>query len=522
MARFPTRFHIDSLPSNAVVRLAYALALVVCVAGEARSQGRAMPVGRGAVEGGATALVGATVIDVATGVRHADQVVVVQGGRVREVVPRVAWRRTPGTRSVGVEGRFIIPGLWDMHVEEALPVWDRAPLDSNARLFHPLFLANGVTGVRDVSGDLAVLRRWRTAIERGERLGPRIVYTGPKIGMAPVAPGLPRPLRSREDVEATVGALQAAGATGVYLLSLDDALLPVLAAATRRHGLRLEGGVPEGGTLGRQLEVGQSVVDHLDDILASCATDETVRWKVRVYRERPWWARALWKVGVWERSEYPDTLLLASFSQARAESLFVHLAKARVYQVPTLRLMGVLNRAADSAVRLPPAPLELRPPPHRWRGWASEPQPPGDPLSRIFARQLWVVAAMARAGVPILAGSDTPNLYAAPGLALHDELELLVRAGLSPLQAIQSATLRPAEYLSATDSLGTVAAGRVADLVVLQGDPTLDIRNTRRIEMVMTRGRLLDAAALARLREEGTAMARGVEAYWAAREGRGR
>ncbi len=521
MAHFPIRFLTLSHPSNAVVRLACALAIVSSVSGEARSQGSAAPAQRDAAEGETMALVGATVIDVATGARHADQVVVVKGGRVREVVSRAAWRRTGGLRVVGVEGRFIIPGLWDMHVEQALPVWDGAPLDSNARLFHPLFLASGVTGVRDVAGDVSVLRRWRTAIERGERLGPRIVYTGPKIGMAPVAPGLPHPLRSREDVEATVQALQAAGATGVYLLSLDDALIPVLAAASRRHGLRLEGSVPEGETLARQLEAGQSVVEHLDDILASCAADESVRWKVRAYRERPWWARALWKAGVWERSEYPDALLLPSFSQARAESLFARLAKAGVYQVPTLRLMGVLGRSADSAVRLPPAPLELRPPRNAWRGWAREPEPVGHPLSRIFARQQWVVGAMARAGVPILAGSDTPNLYAAPGLALHDELELLVRAGLSPLQALQSATLRPAEYLAATDSLGTVAPGRVADLVVLQGDPTRDIRNTRRVEMVMTRGRLLDAAALARLRAQGTAMAREIEAYWIARPGSG-
>jgi hypothetical protein len=190
------------------------------------------------------------------------------------------------------------------------------------------------------------------------------------------------------------------------------------------------------------------------------------------------------------------------------------MAARGVYHVPTLRLLGVLNRSGDSAVRLPPSPLELRPPARPVDGWPAAPHPAGHPLARTQARLQWSVGAMHRAGVPILAGSDTPNLYAAPGLSLHDELALLVRSGLTPLAALQGATWRVAQYLGATDTLGTVAAGRVADLVVLTADPTLDIGHTRGIEMVMARGTLHDAAALAALRARGTAAAAAIQRYW--------
>lgn len=507
-------------PARAMVQLAWGVAVLAAAPQGVTAQGGVAGGGSGRAADSVTALVGATVIDVARGGRLPDQVVEVLGDRIRAVVPRASWRRPPRTRVVEVKGRFIIPGLWDMHVEEALPLWDRAPVDSNAALFHPLFLAHGVTGVRDVAGDMAVLRRWRDAIERGERPGPRIVFTGPKVGMERVAPGAPFPVASRGDVDATVSALKSGGASAVYLYALPGPLLDRLATAAGRQGLSLEGNVPLTTTLRRQAQSGQRLVDHLDGVLLSSSTDESaVRRTLRMVEERPWWARAAWKVGLLQRPEYPTALALEHFSAARAESLFVQLAARRVYQVPTLRMLGVLNRSGDSAVRLPPPPLELRAPRRPWRGWPAEPVASSHPLARANARATWSVGAMHRLGVPILAGSDTPNLYAAPGLALHDELTLLVRAGLSPLEALRSATWQAAAYLGATDSLGTVAPGRVGDLLVLSGDPTLDIANTRRIEMVMSRGRLYDARALERWRAQGTAMAREVEVYWSQRTG---
>ena len=462
-----------------------------------------------------TALVGATVIDVVSGAHLVDHVVVVEGGRITAVAPRAGWKAPRGARVVPVAGRFVVPGLWDMHVEQALPLWDSLSVDSNAALFHPLFLANGVVGVRDIAGDMSILRGWRDAIERGDRVGPRIVFTGPKVGMRAVAPGAPFPLRTAADVDATIAALKQGGATAAYLLALDESLYPSLGASLARHGLPLEGNVPLTTSLRSQVAMGQRVVDHMDGILVSSSSDESsVRRTLQLLETPTWWAELGWKIGLMTKPEYPSSLALERFSIARAESLFVQLAARRVYQVPTLRLLGVLNHSGDSAVRLPPAPLELRPPRRPSGDWPGVPYAPDHPLSRVQARLEWSVAAMERAGVPILAASDTPNLYAAPGRSLHDELAMLVRAGLTPLAALQSATVRPAQYLGATDSLGTVTPGKVADLVVLSGDPTVNIANSRRIEMVMSHGRLYDAAALAALRRDATAMAARIEGYW--------
>ena len=468
------------------------------------------------------ALVGGTVIDVVSGFRMGNFTVIFAGDRIIGVGAAGLTRPPKGARVVNVRGKFIIPGLWDMHVEQALPLWDRAPLDSNAGFFHPLFLAHGVTGVRDVAGPLAVLKRWSSETERGARIGPRLVYTGPKIGMGPVAPGAPFPISSEADVARSLALLKEGGASGAYILALDKALYPALMKGAKAVSLRVEGNIPYTTTLWAASANGQRVVDHLDALLPSSSTEEEkLRLAQRLADEKPWWARLAWKVGVMRPPQDAPIRSLERWSAVRANSLFVHLAANRTYQVPTLRLLGTVYRSADSAIRLPPPPLELRAPRHPWGGWPSAPYPPSHPMALLHDKLGWSVGAMFRSGVPILAGSDTPNLYAAPGLSLHDELALLVRAGLTPLEALRSATLRPAEFLGATDTLGTVGVGRVSDLVILDADPTVNITATRQIAYVVARGRVFDRVALDSLRARGVAMAGEIERYWVAKRGAG-
>jgi len=140
----------------------------------------------------------------------------------------------------------------------------------------------------------------------------------------------------------------------------------------------------------------------------------------------------------------------------------------------------------DRLNQLPPVILEF------WRAGGMGMSAADDAAARRrqFTRELSLVRAMQRAGVKILAGTDTPSPYVFPGSSLHDELELLVKAGLTPLQALQAATLRPAEYLGMADRLGTIAPGKLADLLLLSGDPVADIANTRRIEAVIHNGRM--------------------------------
>lgn len=501
-----------------LARLLGTLSLVVWAVGQVRPVGAQTP----RPTDSSFALVGATVIDVQGGGRVSNATIIVRGGRIRVVDAAVAKKALAGMRVIDAKGKFVIPGLWDMHVEEALPVWDRAPVDSNAKLFFPLLLSYGVTGVRDVAGAMDVTRRWRDDIERGRRIGPRIVFSGPKLGTKAVAAGAPFPLKSASDASASVKALADGGASGVYLMQLDESLLGAVVQSARRAKLHVGGNLPPQIMLQSAIDSGINALDHLDGLLAASTRDRVeVLKELRLAEERPFWARVLWKLGLKTPIEDPRQYVLAHWSEAHADSLFQQLAHHRVYQIATLRLYGTLLGSGDSLVRLPAAPLELRPPARSSRGWSIEPYPASHPSARTFQKMLWSVSAMQRAGVPILAASDTPNLYAAPGSSLHDELGLMVRAGLSPLDAIRTATIRPAEFLGATDSLGTVAPGKVADFVVLDADPTLDIANTRRISMVVARGRAFDRRTLDAMREQGTSMAREIEAHWIARDRKG-
>ncbi|HEX5631779.1 MAG TPA: hypothetical protein VFX50_01080, partial [Gemmatimonadales bacterium] len=371
-------------------RLAILAGAFVVHAGAATAQGGGAEV---------VALVGATVIDVAGGSDVRDATVLVSGGRVVRVFPSAGERPPRGARVVDVRGKFLIPGLWDMHVEQALPFWDRLPVDSNAALHHPLLLAHGVTGVRDVAGPLAVLGRWRREIEGGTRLGPRMVFTGPKFSER--ATNATRQVANESELVAAVTAHARAGAHAIYISDLPPALHAPLIAAAGEAGLAVEGNVPLGISLWDAAARGQRVVDHFDGFFIAAADDEDrVRRSLRWNADPPWWLRAARRIGLDEPIRHPGAFALERWSDTRARDLVAHLARHRTYQVPTVRMLGTLLRARDSLVRLPPSPLSLRPARHPWQGWANEPVSPDHPMAREWSALLAGVGAMQRAGVP--------------------------------------------------------------------------------------------------------------------------
>ncbi|HEX7242350.1 MAG TPA: amidohydrolase family protein, partial [Longimicrobiaceae bacterium] len=200
-----------------------------------------------------------------------------------------------------------------------------------------------------------------------------------------------------------------------------------------------------------------------------------------------------------------EVLPVSTFDAAKCERLYRRLARNRSWAVPTLVVHRAFASLGDSAFRADPRLADMPAAYRMFWGFSRS-----DPAYRAaYEQHLRTVGAMHRAGVPILAGTDVLNPYIFPGYSLHDELELLARAGLSPLDALRTATLNPARYLGRADSLGTVAAGKLADLVLLDADPLADVRNTRRIRAVVAGGRYLDRAALDRLvaeaREAGKA-----------------
>ena len=448
----------------------------------------------------AAAITHVTVIDVATGARLRDRTVVVRGNRIA-AMGRSARARVPrDARVVDGRGKYLIPGLWDMHVH-ALRA-GRAPW------MFPLFIAAGVTGIRDTGSPLDTLLLYRAKVRSGEMLGPRIVGTGPLLdGPRGQWSTFTIPVESPTTGRRAVDSLADARVDFIKVYSglSRDAFLAIADEAKRR-GVPVIGHVPESITALEASQAGMKSIEHLTQVPLACVPDSVGRALAREMTDRA--ARP----GMTQDSIQALQLEVigraaSAFSEALCEQLGARFARNGTWQVPTHERLQHWSRsflASDTAGR--DTLLRYVPPKVRaiWKHYQDSIIALG-PLNDVFPN--WyplasrVIRALHRGGDGILAGTDTDgndaNIYGVPGFSLHRELEALVRdVGLTTLEALRAATLGPAYFLNATDSLGTVAPGKVADLVLLDADPLADVHNTQRIHAVIANGRLLDRAAL--------------------------
>jgi imidazolonepropionase-like amidohydrolase len=442
----------------------------------------------------ALVLKGVTVIDMTGAAPRPGMTVVIRDGRIEAVSSEATVPK--GARVVDARGKFLIPGLWDMHVH----LWG-----SRERLF-PLFLANGVTGIRDMASPPDQIFKLREEAKGG--LGPRIVACGPQIDGPGQAPEHAIPVANAEEARQAVRSLKKMGADCVkphdrvprdaYLALIDEA---------KRAGLPVMGHVPNEVPLAEASDAGQRSIEHLGGIFDACssAAAEIERMKSAPPPKDP--------------SEFPrriaarGTLAIDTYSPELCGRLFVRFVRNGTWQVPTLAttygrtFIDDLSRRDDPRLRY--IPKDQR------EGW----KPENDFFARFrtpeyvayqkryWAETLKVVGAMHRAGVPILAGTDLSLGYVYPGFSLHDELAFLVEAGLSPLEALKAATIGPARFLGLEGTLGTVEAGKTADLVLLDADPLADIQNTRRISGVVVNGRWLGPEELKEMLDRAAAEA---------------
>ena len=472
-----------------------------------------------------------TVVDASETAPRSGYTVVIAAGRIAAVGPTALIGSPRGSHVVEAPGKVLIPGLWDMHLHTAAnalrrPVGRKPRIDENASYVFPLLVANGVTGIRDMSGDLAVLIQWHQEIADGSRLGPRMVVTGRKlVGNKPVVPGAPYPVRTAADVRESVRLLREQGADFVKIDLVPPRLYPAVANAASAEGLPFVGHVHPRESVVEASDLGQRSVEHLHGLLvasspeavelASAAFDEADAeppsglWTMGAvvyattittyYRTAKWWRQTRSRLGLLDvRAEEERRLrrMLDTQSDSLAEVAFARFIRNDTWQVPTLSLLrdleGLIVRDSIRAETWPYIPPSLLERLHRRPDDAVDPE-----LSQQrYARQLALVGAMGRAGVPLLAGTDAIGLRRLPGFSLADELALLVEAGLTPKQALRAATMGPAQFLGMQDSLGTIEVGKVADLVLLDANPLDDIQNVRRIRGVVLAGRYLPRSEL--------------------------
>lgn len=456
---------------------------------------------------------GVTVITMAGPAVSTPQSVVVEHGRITAIGRPDAVHRPTGAVAVDARGKYLIPGLWDMHTHLALRpllsgAGDAAGLDRNREWAFPLLLAYGVTGVRDMAGTLSVLVRWRDQVGSGAVLGPRLVVTGRKLGKNPVVAGAPFPIEADEDVRRSVELLRAGGADFVKVDGLAGRHFPALFDAARAAGLPVVGHTSLDLGAAGVAEAGQRSIEHLDGVVLATSNDEAAIRRDAL-AEFGWWRRLLTWGGLYKpeehfRRRYRE--MVQSQSEARTDSLIATFLRHQTWQVPTvtmlrdIRLLPPFPAQEAALERYSPARSREPGPDIRWGG---------DTLlaHQVYHREVEILARMVRRGVPVLAGTDGPSGTRLPGASLSDELELLVEAGLTPEEALASATTEPARFLGLSDSLGSVERGKVADLVLLDADPRVQIGNVRRIYGVVRAGRWLGPATLDSLRAAAAARA---------------
>lgn len=429
-----------------------------------------------------TAITDVGVVDASRGRVAEHQTVIIDGDKIRSVGTN---SKVPeGAKVIVGTGKFLIPGLWDMHVH-----WYT---ENNLGLF----TANGVTGIRSMFGQTMHVR-WKKHVADGSLLGPRVVATGPIVdGKVPIWPGSIA-VSTPEQGRAAVNSLKNQGFDFVKVYSLlERAPYMAIADEAKKQGIPFEGHVTEAVTLLEAAAAGQRTNEHVGGFgLASSTREAEFRPQVvealsKGYKE---YGALLSKIG-------PE--ISASFESKKADEVIAKLAKTKMWQCPTM----VVNRAIawldDPEFRkdwrlkyMPPMFTASWDPTKDFR-LSSRTPAQWEQAKAGYRRKMDIVRRMHKAGVKVLAGTDCLNPFCFPGFSLHDELALLVECGYSPGEAIVTATLNPAKFYGEEKIAGSVAKGKFADLVLLNANPLLDIKNTTKIETVIQRGKVHDRAAL--------------------------
>ncbi|MDJ0837167.1 MAG: amidohydrolase family protein [Acidobacteriota bacterium] len=439
-----------------------------------------------------------TLIDGTGAAAQPGMTLVIANGRIEAVGKDV---KTPeGGTVIDGSGKYLIPGLWDMHIHWMMP--------QNLTLF----LANGVTGTRNMFGSPMIHNSWRKLMKEGRLLGPHMVL-GSRIvdGPQPIWPGsvaVDGPESGRKAV--TTVKEEGADFVKVYSLLSRESFFAI-AEEARKQGMKFAGHVPIGVRAAEAADAGMHTMEHMYGLLAACATTED-----QMFAE----VDVMLASGQSDRQAFGrvqsyKTRHAQHFDEKKADALAAKLVENGTWLCPTLVVMRNMANADDpeqqNDARMAYMPGWIR---NFWN-------PKNDFRLKNKTEEQWaqekknyreikkLVGILHRKGVRFIAGTDVLNPHCYPGFSLHDELVLMVEAGLSPMDALLAATRNAADAGGRLTEVGTLEKGKLADMVLLDADPLDDIANTKKIHAVVFGGKYHDRKALNAWLEEAKKLAAG-------------
>jgi hypothetical protein len=437
-----------------------------------------------------------TVIDATGAPPQPDMTVLISDQRIATIGPSRSTMIPNHAQIVDGTGKFLMPGLTDMHVH----LTGAGEPAGSREFILPLLLANGITNVRDMGGYLESLIPLRKEIGQGKRPGPQVIFAGPYLDGSP--PSFQPALVVTNSIEASKE-VQALLQQDVDFIKVQSNLSRdayfAIAEICRRDHIAFAGHVPDHVTAGEASDAGQKSIEHLTGVLRACSSDEPhlMHQQFATPSKKATPAHSRGRQIAWQRE------LLHSYSNEKASELINRFIRNQTWQVPTLILLKNdafptpgNNLAHDPRRKYIPRQFLTN-----WENGARD-RDKGATAAELELRRglleksIQIVGKMHSAGLRIMTGTDTAAPYVFPGSGLHEELALLVEAGLTPMHALQAATRNPAEFLGRLQTQGTIEPGKFADLVLLDANPLADIHNTQKIRAVLLRGNFLDRNAL--------------------------
>lgn len=431
------RAQYESLLPQLISRAAtYGMRLFAKVAGETNATEKTI------------AITGGSLVDVTTGTSIPDAVVLISNGVITKIGKAGTVAIPAGAKVISAKGKTILPGLWDMHSHFEQAEWG------------PAYLAAGVTTIRDCGNEFGYINAIKNAIDSGKGVGPNILKAGIIDGKGPRALGIIQ-ADTKEGAIKAVDRYKENGFAQIKIYSsAKPEIVKVICDEAHRLGLTVTGHIPEGMTLQQGVDSGMNMVNHMQYVYA------------------------IMKKNADRSVNFDDSVSKAAINFIKQHNVVID---------PTIGVYELAFRnVKDDITQLEPAFYELPLPLQAlFKNMGGEPDKVAK-MKPIMTGMLQAVKKLYDAGIPIVAGTD----MGFPGYSLDRELELYVEAGLTPAQALKTATIVPATVMNVVKQTGSIEAGKQADLIIVDGDPLKNIRDIRKVSVVIKAGRIYDPVKL--------------------------